>query len=64
VYSVTGSEKDDGYIISSFGQDRLSQVVSNGQSEEIFLAQYNYRLLQPGFYSLARIIYLGATVNF
>lgn len=64
VYSVTGSAEDDGYLISSFGQDRISQVNSNGQSEEVFLAQYNYRLLQPGFYSLARRIYLGATVNF
>ena len=64
VYSATGSEEDDGYLISSFGQDRLSQVSANGQSEEVFLAQYNYRLLQPGFYSLARRIYLGATVNF
>ena len=64
VYSATGSEEDDGYLISSFGQDRISQVSANGQSEEVFLAQYNYRLLQPGFYSLARRIYLGATVNF
>ena len=64
VYSASGSEEDDGYIISSFGQDRLSQVAANGQSEEVFLAQYNYRLLQPGFYSLARRIYLGALVNF
>lgn len=64
VYSVTGSEEDDGYLISSFGQDQISQVSSNGQSEEVFLAQYNYRLLQPGFYSLARRIYIGALVNF
>ena len=64
VYSVTGSEDDDGYLISSFGQDRIAQVSSNGQSEEVFLAQYNYRLLQPGFYSLARRIYIGALVNF
>lgn len=64
VYSVTGSEDDDGYIISSFGQDRLAQVTANGQSEEVFLAQYNYRLLQPGFFSLARRIYIGALVNF
>ncbi len=64
VYSVTGSAEDDGYLISSFGQDRIDQVNINGQSEEVFLAQYNYRLLQPGFYSLARRIYLGATVTF
>ncbi len=64
VYSFTGSEEDDGYLISSFGQDRIAQVTANGQSEEVFLAQYNYRLLQPGFYSLARRIYIGATVNF
>ena len=64
VYSFTGSEKDDGYLVSSFGQDRTSQVSANGQSEEVFLAQYNYRLLQPGFFSLARRIYIGATVNF
>ena len=64
VYSVTGSAEDDGYLISSFGEDRIDQVNINGQSEEVFLAQYNYRLLQPGFFSLARRIYLGATVTF
>ena len=64
VYPVTGSAEDDGFIISSFGQDRLSQINNNGQSEEVFLAQYNYRLLSPGFFSLARRIYIGALVNF
>lgn len=64
VYSVTGSSEDDGYLLSTFGQDRIRQVNENGQSEEAFLAQYNYRLLQPGFFSLARRIYLGAVVNF
>ena len=64
VYPVTGSAEDDGYLISSFGQDRISTLNDNGQSEEVFLAQYNYRLLSPGFYSFARRIYLGALVNF
>lgn len=64
VYSVTGDPEDDGFLISTFGQDRIQTVVDNGQSEEVFLAQYNYRLSQPGFYSLARRIYLGATVTF
>ena len=61
---LQGLKKMMVYLISSFGQDRISQVSANGQSEEVFLAQYNYRLLSPGFYSLARRIYLGATVNF
>lgn len=64
VYPVTGSAEDDGYLLSTFGQNSLQTVRDNGQSEEAYLAQYNYRLLAPGFYSLARRIYLGATISF
>lgn len=64
VYSVSGDPLNDGYLQSTFGEDRISQVVSNGQSVDNFVDAYNWRLLDADFYTLPRRIYLGAIIEF
>ncbi|NJN77343.1 MAG: hypothetical protein HC803_02645 [Saprospiraceae bacterium] len=60
VYSFTGSSDDDGYIASARGQ----AVVNNAISPESYLLSYQWRLLNPGFYTLPRRMYIGALINF
>ncbi|HRQ30175.1 MAG TPA: carboxypeptidase-like regulatory domain-containing protein [Saprospiraceae bacterium] len=64
VYSYSGTPEDSGYLLSSYGADRLAVIESTGRPVENFLEMYQWRLLAPGFYSYPRRIYLGATVSF
>lgn len=64
VYSVTGSPEDSGYLVSSYGQDRINDIQATGRPVESFLDMYSWRLLAPGFYSSPRRMYIGATVSF
>lgn len=63
VYTATGSPDDDGYLASAIGQS-----VINGFSDDNFrngyLMSYQWRVLNPDFYSIPRRIYVGASVNF
>ena len=62
VYSATGSPSDDGYLASSRGLDALESVQAG--RTDAFLASYQWRMLNPGFYSLPRRMYVGALFNF
>jgi outer membrane receptor protein involved in Fe transport len=64
VYSVTGSPEDSGYLVSSYGQDRISDIQATGLPLNSYLDMYSWRLLAPGFYSSPRRLYVGATVSF
>ena len=64
VYRATGSPEDDGYLTSPIGQDVVRSVTETGQNVESFLDSYQWRLVNPTFYSLPRRMYLGASVNF
>lgn len=64
VWGTTGSPDDDGYIISTFGEDRLEIIEGAGRDVDSFLAAYYWRLNQPGFYVRPRRIYLGAVFDF
>ncbi len=64
VYTATGSPADDGYLASTRGQDALDATMLSGRSTEAFLASYQWRMLNPNFYSLPRRMYLGAIFNF
>jgi hypothetical protein len=64
VFPVTGSPDDDGYLISSFGQNDI-QILESFESEvENFLASYQARLLSPGNFAFPRRMYLGAIFDF
>jgi len=61
VFPVTASAEDDGYLVSSIGQDNIDQI--NGDLQN-FLASYQARLLNPGNFTLPRRMYLGAIFDF
>ncbi len=65
VYSFTGSPEDDGYLTSSQGQDAIQQVVdAEGRVLDAYLDAYNWGLVNPGFYSIPRRLYVGAIFDF
>ncbi len=64
VYSFSGDPANDGYLESSFGLDRIQQVAANGQGVDNFVAAYNWRVLQSGFYTQPRRITLGLRMDF
>ncbi len=60
VYTHTMSPDDDGFLNSSDGRSQL-----NAQPDpDAFLRSYQWRLLNPGFYSLPRRVFLGANLMF
>ena len=64
VYPATGSAEDDGFLSSSRGFNQL-QVVQNSLREvDAYLASYQWRILNPNFFSLPRRMYLGAIFDF
>ncbi len=63
VYGFTGDPDNDGYISSSFGQDRLVDVQTTGKSQESFLDAYSWRLISPANYYFPRRMYLGVIFN-
>ena len=60
VYSFTGSPDDDGYLASPQGQN----IVNNTIDPASYLLSYQWRLLNPGFYTLPRRMFVGALINF
>ncbi len=63
VYPLTGSPDDDGFLNSEQGQQRLAEVSSTGNLQS-FIDAYQWRVLNPNFFSLPRRIYLGAIFEF
>ena len=60
VYSATGSVSDPGYLQSSFGQDNLEQIAGGLRPVDSYLASYQWKVLNPDFFSLPRRIFVGA----
>ncbi len=64
VFSFTGDPEDDGYLVSSFGQDEISSITQQNRNTEAFLAAYNWRLDSFSNFTLPRRIRLGMYVEF
>jgi len=64
VYSVSDDPENEGYLTNEFGQQRIANIEDSGFDVESFLAHYNYRTIQPGFFTNPRQIFLGAIFNF
>ena len=64
VYSSTGSPKDDGFLASSNGQDKLINIVNSNRMVDAYLASYQWALLNPGLFSLPRRIFAGVIMDF
>ena len=60
VYEATGEPDDDGYLATAQGQ----AVIASQLDQEAFVRSYQYRVLNPNFFSLPRRIYLGASFAF
>lgn len=65
VYSASGSAEDDGFLASPDGLSAINTVASTGGRDvDAFLLSYQWRLLNGGFYTLPRRIYLGVLFEF
>ncbi|MCB9296128.1 MAG: TonB-dependent receptor [Lewinellaceae bacterium] len=64
VYEATGSPEDDGFLRTPEGQSAVENILSSQRSLESFLASYQWRVLNPNFFSLPRRVYLGAIFDF
>lgn len=64
VYSATGSPEDDGFLASSNGLDKLRNIENSNRMVSSYLAAYQWAIVNPGFYSLPRRIFLGAILDF
>jgi hypothetical protein len=63
VYSATGSAEDPGFLQSSFGADQLNTIASGSRSVESYLAAYSWSVLNPGFFTLPRRIFIGSVFS-
>lgn len=64
VYKFSGDAENDGYLASSFGQDRIRGIVQTNRNVEAFLDAYSWRLLAPGNFSLPRRMFVGVIMDF
>lgn len=64
VFGYTGDPENDGYLLSEFGQDRISDIQSTGKNVDAFLDAYSWRLISPGNFFFPRRIYLGVIFNY
>jgi len=64
VYSATGSPEDDGFLESSNGLDALENIQNSNRLVESYLASYQWAVVNPGFFSLPRRVFLGAIMDF
>jgi len=64
VYTATGSAEDDGFLVTNEGIDAIRSITSNGQNLQAYLDAYQWRRVNPTFYSLPRRMYVGAALNF
>ncbi|WP_104421188.1 TonB-dependent receptor [Neolewinella xylanilytica] len=59
VYTATGTADDPGFLQSSFGQDQIESLLGGTRPVEAYLDSYQWRILNPDFFSLPRRMYVG-----
>ncbi|MBK8515454.1 MAG: carboxypeptidase regulatory-like domain-containing protein [Saprospiraceae bacterium] len=64
LYKYSNDPENDGFLQSSFGQDRIKGVIDTGRNVDAFLDAYSWRLLAPGNYTLPRRMYVGVIMDF
>ncbi|NJC25087.1 carboxypeptidase regulatory-like domain-containing protein [Neolewinella antarctica] len=60
VYSVTGSADDPGFLQSTFGRDQLRNISEGSRSVGAYQASYQWKILNPDFFTLPRRMFVGA----
>ncbi|HEY3386663.1 MAG TPA: TonB-dependent receptor [Saprospiraceae bacterium] len=66
VYKASGSPYDDGFLATPNGQSSIQTLEDTGRAEDVdnYLISYQWRELNPGFFTLPRRVYLGAVLQF
>lgn len=64
VYSATGSPTDDGFLASANGLDKIQNIENSNRLLSSYLAAYQWAIVNPGFFTLPRRIFLGAILDF
>ena len=64
VYQATASPENDGFLESSRGQSVINSLNASNRDLDIFFASYQWRLLNPDYYSQPRRIFLGLSFGF
>jgi outer membrane receptor protein involved in Fe transport len=64
LYKYSNDPENDGFLQSSFGQDRIRGVVETNRNLDAFLDAYSWRLLAPGNFTLPRRMYVGVILDF
>jgi hypothetical protein len=60
VYEYTGTPYDDGYLTSARG----ASILNSAESPDSYALLYRLRMLDPGYVSLPRRLFLGASISF
>ncbi|RLD22422.1 MAG: TonB-dependent receptor [Bacteroidetes bacterium] len=64
VYSASGSPEDDGYLASPNGLSAINTLDESGRDSDAFVTSYQWLMLNNGFYTLPRRMFVGATLQF
>jgi outer membrane receptor protein involved in Fe transport len=66
VYTASGSAYDDGYLATPEGASSISQLIDSGREADVdyYLYSYQWGVVNPGFFTRPRRIYLGALLEF
>lgn len=64
LYRATASPENDGFLQSSRGESVINSLNSSNRNLDNFFASYQWRLLNPDFYSQPRRIFLGLSFGF
>ncbi len=64
VYPATGSPTDDGFLASPRGQQQLNNIIAANQVLQSYIDSYQWRMLNPDFFTLPRRVFVGAIFNF
>ncbi|MBK6564847.1 MAG: carboxypeptidase regulatory-like domain-containing protein [Saprospiraceae bacterium] len=64
VYGFSADPDNDGFLTSTFGQDRIEGVLRTGRNVANFEDAYNWRVVNAGNYTLPRRMYVGVILDF
>jgi len=64
LYTATADPQNDGFLQSSRGQSVINSLEASNRNLDNFFASYQWRLLNPDFYSQPRRIFVGLSFGF
>jgi outer membrane receptor for ferrienterochelin and colicin len=64
VYPATGAPDDDGFLASANGISKLNEIENSKREVQAYLSSYQWRILNPNYFSLPRRMFIGASFSF